>query len=150
MRYDTAFGPCSSTPVALLDEAVLLDLKHLLIEAKQIVPPFLLQLESDKERLLDIGGKNAVSRVDRFARVHLQTNPAVRTVTVLAIASPIALNWNLSTSKQRTTFRRTISSPREIPIGDASDSSSCIVNKIFSRLLATVSHARLILSIPAQ
>jgi ATP-dependent RNA helicase DDX41 len=36
----------------------LLDLKHLLIEAKQIVPPFLLERESDKERLLDIGGKN--------------------------------------------------------------------------------------------
>ncbi len=41
----------------VLDEAILLDLKHLLIEAKQPVPPFLLQLESDKERLLDIGGK---------------------------------------------------------------------------------------------
>lgn len=40
------------------DEAILLDLKHLLIEAKQPVPQFLLQLESDKERLLDIGGTN--------------------------------------------------------------------------------------------
>ncbi len=44
--------------LVFIDEAILLDLKHLLIEAKQIVPPFLLQLESDKERLLDIGGKN--------------------------------------------------------------------------------------------
>ena len=43
--------------VSQIDEALLLDLKHLLIEAKQPVPPFLLQLESDKERLLEIGGK---------------------------------------------------------------------------------------------
>ena len=47
--------------VVLLDEAILLDLKHLLIEAKQPVPQFLLQLESDKERLLDIGGKKKPS-----------------------------------------------------------------------------------------
>lgn len=40
-----------------IDEAILLDLKHLLIEAKQVVPPFLLQLESESEPLLDIGGK---------------------------------------------------------------------------------------------
>ena len=52
----------SPTPVSSLDEAVLLDLKHLLIEAKQTVPPFLLQLESDKERLLDIGGKTSLAR----------------------------------------------------------------------------------------
>ena len=43
-----------------IDEAILLDLKHLLIEAKQPVPSFLLQLESDKERLLDIGGMLAM------------------------------------------------------------------------------------------
>jgi len=43
------------------DEAILLDLKHLLIEAKQVVSPFLLQLESDKERLLDIGDEPGCS-----------------------------------------------------------------------------------------
>ena len=50
---DRSFLPC---PSPFLDEAILLDLKHLLIEAKQTVPPFLLQVDSDKERLLDIGG----------------------------------------------------------------------------------------------
>ncbi|CAF1538883.1 unnamed protein product, partial [Adineta steineri] len=44
-----------------LDENILLDLKHLLIEAKQVVPPFLLQLESDKERLLDLGDEPGCS-----------------------------------------------------------------------------------------
>lgn len=43
------------------DEAILLDLKHLLIEAKQPVPQFLLQLESDKEMLLDIGDERGCS-----------------------------------------------------------------------------------------
>ncbi|CAF0764395.1 unnamed protein product [Adineta steineri] len=43
------------------DENILLDLKHLLIEAKQVVPPFLLQLESDKERLLDLGDEPGCS-----------------------------------------------------------------------------------------
>ncbi len=38
------------------DESVLLDLKHLLIEAKQKVPPFLAQLQSDNEKYLDLGG----------------------------------------------------------------------------------------------
>ncbi|XP_074643866.1 putative ATP-dependent RNA helicase DDX41 [Tubulanus polymorphus] len=39
------------------DEAILLDLKHLLIEAKQKVPPFLLALQSESEKYLDIGGE---------------------------------------------------------------------------------------------
>ncbi|CAF2632415.1 unnamed protein product [Rotaria sp. Silwood2] len=43
------------------DEAILLDLKHLLIEAKQIVPSLLLKLESDKGRLLDIGDEPGCS-----------------------------------------------------------------------------------------
>lgn len=38
-----------------VDEAVLLDLKHLLIEAKQKVPPFLATLESEQERYLEVG-----------------------------------------------------------------------------------------------
>jgi hypothetical protein len=39
------------------DESILLDLKHLLIEAKQKVPPFLANLVSENEQYLNIGGK---------------------------------------------------------------------------------------------
>ena len=42
---------------AVSDESILLDLKHLLIEAKQNVPPFLAELEADSEKYLDIGGE---------------------------------------------------------------------------------------------
>ena len=38
-----------------VDQAVLLDLKHLLIEAKQRVPPFLAALQSDQEQYLKAG-----------------------------------------------------------------------------------------------
>ena len=38
-----------------VETAVLLDLKHLLIEAKQKVPPFLATLESEEERYLNLG-----------------------------------------------------------------------------------------------
>ena len=41
---------------AYADESVLRDLKALLIEAKQKVPPFLHQLDSLSEDLLDLGG----------------------------------------------------------------------------------------------
>ena len=40
------------------EESILLDLKHLLIEAKQNVPPFLAELEADSEKYLDIGGES--------------------------------------------------------------------------------------------
>ena len=39
------------------DTSVLLDLKHLLIEAKQKVPPFLVALESETEHYLELGGE---------------------------------------------------------------------------------------------
>jgi len=39
------------------DESVLLDLKHLLIEAKQKVPLFLAAMQSENEKYLDLGGK---------------------------------------------------------------------------------------------
>jgi ATP-dependent RNA helicase DDX41 len=39
-----------------VETGVLLDLKHLLIEAKQKVPPFLATLESEEERYLNLGG----------------------------------------------------------------------------------------------
>lgn len=38
------------------DESVLLDLKHLLIEAQQKVPLFLAELESENEKYLQLGG----------------------------------------------------------------------------------------------
>ncbi|KAL1434618.1 hypothetical protein MTO96_011485 [Rhipicephalus appendiculatus] len=37
------------------DESVLLDMKHLLLEAKQKVPPFLLALQSENEKYLELG-----------------------------------------------------------------------------------------------
>lgn len=56
-------GRCGKTGLATtfinkgVDETVLLDLKHLLIEAKQKVPPFLLSMQPDNEKYLDIGGE---------------------------------------------------------------------------------------------
>ena len=40
-----------------VEGAVLLDLKHLLIEAKQKIPPFLATMEAEEERFLNIGSK---------------------------------------------------------------------------------------------
>lgn len=34
---------------------MLLDLKHLLLEARQKIPPFLAELESEQEKFLDLG-----------------------------------------------------------------------------------------------
>jgi len=48
------------------DESVLLDLKHLLMEAKQKVPPFLLELCSENEKYLNLGGKIIVSNLSIF------------------------------------------------------------------------------------
>lgn len=42
------------------DESVLLDLKHLLIEARQKVPLFLAELESENEKYLQLGGLEVV------------------------------------------------------------------------------------------
>lgn len=43
------------------DESVLLDLKHLLIEAKQKVPPFLAELQSENEKYLELGDERGCS-----------------------------------------------------------------------------------------
>ncbi|XP_071036543.1 ATP-dependent RNA helicase abstrakt [Parasteatoda tepidariorum] len=43
------------------DESVLLDMKHLLIEAKQKVPPFLAALQSENEKYLDLGEERGCS-----------------------------------------------------------------------------------------
>ncbi|OTF70241.1 hypothetical protein BLA29_005611, partial [Euroglyphus maynei] len=44
-----------------VDQSILLDLKHLLIEAKQKLPPFLIALESDSEKYLDMGDEKGCS-----------------------------------------------------------------------------------------
>ncbi len=55
-------GRCGKTGVATtfinkdVDESALLDLKHLLIEAKQRVPPVLQALEDPDEEIIDMGG----------------------------------------------------------------------------------------------
>ncbi|XP_066994834.2 ATP-dependent RNA helicase abstrakt [Anabrus simplex] len=43
------------------DESVLLDLKHLLMEAKQKVPPFLAALQSENEKYLNLGDERGCS-----------------------------------------------------------------------------------------
>lgn len=54
-------GRCGKTGLATtfinkgVDETVLLDLKHLLIEAKQKVPMFLLEIQPENEKFLNIG-----------------------------------------------------------------------------------------------
>lgn len=56
-------GRCGRTGIATTfinktcDESILLDLKHLLIEAKQQVPEFLATLYSENEKNLDLGGE---------------------------------------------------------------------------------------------
>jgi ATP-dependent RNA helicase DDX41 len=45
----------------MCQESVLLDLKHLLLEAKQEIPPFLRILESETEKYLDIGDERGCS-----------------------------------------------------------------------------------------
>ncbi|KAK6185869.1 hypothetical protein SNE40_008012 [Patella caerulea] len=56
-------GRCGKTGLATtyinknVDESVLLDLKHLLKEAKQKVPPFLASYISESEKYLDLGGE---------------------------------------------------------------------------------------------
>lgn len=51
------FVYCYLLFIFFIDESVLLDLKHLLMEAKQKVPPFLAALQSENEKYLDVGGK---------------------------------------------------------------------------------------------
>ncbi|ESO04877.1 hypothetical protein HELRODRAFT_78123, partial [Helobdella robusta] len=56
-------GRCGKTGVATTfvnktcEESILLDLKHLLIEAKQVVPEFLATMETETEQYLNIGGE---------------------------------------------------------------------------------------------
>lgn len=51
------------------DESVLLDLKHLLIEARQKVPLFLSELESENEKYLQLGGSNLLFYLFLFGMI---------------------------------------------------------------------------------
>ena len=55
-----AKGHATTLVSKAVEKAVLLDLKHLLIEAKQHVPPFLATLQSDEEKYLNLGGTEDV------------------------------------------------------------------------------------------
>lgn len=86
------------------EESVLLDLKHLLIEAKQNVPPFLATLQSETEVYLDLGGEHFdfVHRLKSELTPILtpQTTKAAAIAVVSAIVSPSVPNW-----KQRATSK---------------------------------------------
>jgi hypothetical protein len=85
-------GRCGKTGVATtfinkdVEESILLDLKHLLIEAKQRVPPVLQALDDPDEDLADVGGTKGcsfcggmrdASRVERRIRWRVTTDMAV-------------------------------------------------------------------------
>lgn len=89
------------------DESVLLDLKHLLMEAKQKVPPFLLELCSENEKYLNLGGKAIYVRIYVFfiffflkkinyVFIIFQMSVVAVIVVVLVTELPNVLNWKLS------------------------------------------------------
>lgn len=91
------------------DESVLLDLKHLLIEAKQKVPLFLANLQSENEKYLDLGGTytnlfflvNQSIWLFNFFFYYYQMNVVVVTVVVSVTESRIVRNWKLFNLKQQ-------------------------------------------------
>lgn len=60
----------------LTDESVLMDLKALLVEAKQKVPPVLQVLQTGDETMLDIGG-------EPFIHSHVYIRKGCRNVKVV-------------------------------------------------------------------
>nr|CAH0099031.1 unnamed protein product [Daphnia galeata] len=69
------------------EESVLLDLKHLLIEAKQNVPPFLATLQSETEVFQDLGGDKGCSycgglghRITQCPKLEAESNKQVSAV----------------------------------------------------------------------
>uniref|UniRef100_A0A0P4Z7D6 RNA helicase n=1 Tax=Daphnia magna TaxID=35525 RepID=A0A0P4Z7D6_9CRUS len=69
------------------EESVLLDLKHLLIEAKQEVPPFLATLQSETEVFQDLGGDKGCSycgglghRITQCPKLEAESNKQVSAV----------------------------------------------------------------------
>lgn len=86
------------------DESVLLDLKHLLMEAKQKVPPFLAALCSESEKYLALGGNFYVTQIlNGFKTFVFQENMVAVIVVVWAIELQIVQNWKLfKTNKPQT------------------------------------------------
>ena len=76
-----------------VDESILLDLKHLLIEAKQKVPPFLHEIEVENEELLNLGGETHVlipSTVPKLERDFLRSERACICITfVYSVSSTL-------------------------------------------------------------
>lgn len=104
------------------DESVLLDLKHLLMEAKQKVPPFLLELCSENEKYLNLGGKVTCDRICIFisfirkeektrAFIIFQTNVDAVIAVVLVIESQNVLNWRLSKTNKHPILDAVITWP---------------------------------------
>lgn len=63
-----------------IDETVLLDLKHLLIEAKQKIPPFLAAIQPENEKYLDIGGKLIFYSLEMSHILCKQTRPSLSAI----------------------------------------------------------------------
>lgn len=109
---------------SVAEESILLDLKHLLREAKQKIPPFLANMQSENEKYLDIGGKLSwqltkkyvilIGRISRvvildllvvmmvsFGMCLLQARLAAPTVEAWDIVSQTVPNWRQSRQNRR-------------------------------------------------
>lgn len=64
------------------EESILLDLKHLLIEAKQKVPPFLIEFVGDNEENLNIDGKYCHTFVISYCQ-HIVLDPLLASLDPL-------------------------------------------------------------------
>lgn len=72
------------------DESVLMDLKALLIEAKQKVPPVLQVLQTGDETMLDIGGKvftPALSNISLSLSLHSQDSVIISFICFFNLVS---------------------------------------------------------------
>lgn len=101
------------------DESVLLDLKHLLMEAKQKVPPFLAALQSENEKYLDLGGKKGCQKhlkcflcyavINFFNLFLFQMREVAAIVVVLATGLQTVQNWKpYRTNKRQISAAETI------------------------------------------
>jgi superfamily II DNA/RNA helicase len=87
------------------EESVLLDLKHLLIEAKQKVPLFLAAMQSENEKYLDLGGKSGKVIAEQFKtqNLYFQTREGAVTVVVWDTESQTVQNWRPYRASRRPT-----------------------------------------------
>lgn len=88
------------------EESVLLDLKHLLMEAKQKVPLFLAAMQSENEKYLDLGGKPSKVLIKRFdiKLFFFQTIEGAVIVVAWVTGSQIVQNWRPSRANRRPTL----------------------------------------------